>query len=44
MQHKVNVTVFDKKPYPELQQRYCADPRSGACPLTEDPRTASLCG
>lgn len=32
MQHKVKVTVIDKKLYPELQQKYCADPDSGACP------------
>ena len=32
MKHKVKVTVIDKKLYPELQQKYCADPHSGACP------------
>lgn len=32
MQHKVKVTVLDKKLYPELQAQYCADPHSGACP------------
>ena len=32
MKHKVKVTVLDKKLYPELQQAYCADPMSGACP------------
>ena len=32
MKHKVKVTVLDKKLYPELQQQYCADPASGACP------------
>lgn len=32
MQHKVKVTVIDKKLYPDLQQKYCADPNSGACP------------
>lgn len=32
MKHKVKVTVLDKKLYPELQQQYCADPVSGACP------------
>lgn len=31
MQHKVKVTVIDKKLYPELQARYCADPNSGMC-------------
>ena len=32
MKHKVRLTVIDKKLYPELQQKYCADPNSGACP------------
>lgn len=32
MQHKVKVTVIDKKLYPELQAAYCADPDSGPCP------------
>ena len=31
MQHKVKVTVIDKKLYPELQQQYCNDPAVGAC-------------
>lgn len=31
MQHKVKLTVIDKKLYPELQKQYCADPDSGAC-------------
>ena len=32
VKHKVKVTVIDKKVYPDLQQQYCADPDSGACP------------
>ena len=32
MKYKVKVTVLDKKLYPELQQQYCANPASGACP------------
>ena len=32
MKYKVKVTVIDKKLYPELQEKYCADPDSGACP------------
>lgn len=32
MQHKVKLTVIDKKLYPELQAQYCTDPASGACP------------
>lgn len=31
MQHKVKVTVIDKKLYPELQTEYCADPNAGMC-------------
>ncbi|GAA0265502.1 hypothetical protein GCM10008922_25760 [Faecalicatena contorta] len=31
MQHKVKLTVIDKKLYPDLQAQYCADPASGAC-------------
>jgi len=29
MKHKVKVTVIDKKVYPELQEKYCADPKAG---------------
>lgn len=32
MQHKVKVTVIEKKLYPELQEKFCADPNVGACP------------
>ena len=32
MKHKVRLTVIDKKLYPELQEKYCANPCSGACP------------
>ncbi|MCC8028034.1 MAG: TIGR04076 family protein [Clostridium sp.] len=32
MQYKVKLTVIDKKLYPELQAKYCADPNSGVCP------------
>lgn len=32
MKYRVKVTVIDKKLYPELQEKYCADPNSGACP------------
>ena len=34
MQHKVKVTVIDKKLYPELQARYCADPQAAPVPAT----------
>lgn len=33
MQHKCKVTVIDKKLYPELQQKYIADPNAGVCPF-----------
>ena len=32
MKHKVKLTVIDRKCYPELQEKYCADPKSGPCP------------
>ncbi|MBR1486419.1 MAG: TIGR04076 family protein, partial [Synergistaceae bacterium] len=32
MKHKVKVTVIDKKLYPELQEKFCADKDSGECP------------
>lgn len=32
MQHKVKVTVIDKKLYPELQKQYCENPEAGPCP------------
>jgi uncharacterized repeat protein (TIGR04076 family) len=32
MNHKVKVTVIDKKLFPELQKEYCSEPQSGPCP------------
>ena len=32
VKHKVKLTVIDRKCYPELQEKYCADPKSGPCP------------
>ena len=32
MEHRVKVTVLDKKLFPELQAQYCAAPDSGKCP------------
>ena len=32
MRHKVKVTVIDKKLFPELQEKFCADKNSGECP------------
>ena len=31
MQHKVKVTVIDKKISPDLQGHYCANPQAGVC-------------
>ena len=33
MEYRVKVTVLDTKLYPELQEKYCMDPKSGACPV-----------
>lgn len=32
MKHTVKVTVLDTKCYPEIQEQYCMDPKSGPCP------------
>ena len=32
MKHKVKVTVIATKVFPELQEQYCMDPKSGPCP------------
>lgn len=32
MKRRVKVTVIDKKLYPELQEKYCIDPKAGMCP------------
>ena len=31
MRHQCKVTVLDKKCFPDLQERYLADPVSGPC-------------
>ena len=33
MQHECKITVLETKVFPELQERYLADPKSGACPF-----------
>lgn len=33
MQYKCKVTVIDKKLFPDLQEKYLADPKSGECPF-----------
>ncbi len=32
MQHKCRITVLETKVFPELQEKYLADPQSGPCP------------
>lgn len=32
MKYSVKVTVMDTKCYPEIQEAYCMDPKSGPCP------------
>lgn len=33
MQHQCRITVLDTKVFPEYQQQYLADPKSGPCPF-----------
>lgn len=33
MQHPCRITVLDTKVFPEYQQQYLADPKSGPCPF-----------
>ncbi len=35
MLHKCKITVIRKECYADLQEKYLADPKSGACPLFE---------
>lgn len=35
MQYKCKLTVIDKKVFPDLQEKFLADPNSGACPFYE---------
>ena len=32
MQHECRITVLETKVFPELQEKYLADPKSGPCP------------
>jgi len=32
MQHECKITVLETKVFPKLQEKYLADPKSGACP------------
>ena len=33
MQHECKITVLETKVFPELQEKYLANPKSGACPF-----------
>ena len=33
MQYECKITVLETKVFPELQERYLADPKSGPCPF-----------
>lgn len=33
MKYKCRITVLEAKVFPELQEKYLADPKAGACPL-----------
>ena len=33
MQYECRITVLDTKVFPELQEKYLADPKSGKCPF-----------
>ena len=35
MQHQCRITVLDTKVFPEYQQQYLADPKSGLCPFSK---------
>lgn len=32
MQHECKITVLETKVFPELQEKYLANPKSGSCP------------
>ncbi len=32
MQHECRITVLETKVFPEYQEKYLADPKSGPCP------------
>ena len=33
MQHECRITVLETKVFPELQEKYLVDPKSGSCPF-----------
>ena len=42
MQHECKVTVLETKVFPELQQQYLANPKSGPCPFFKPGDTSVL--
>ena len=42
MQHECRITVLETKVFPELQEKYLADPKSGACPCFKEGDTFLL--
>ncbi|MBQ6117819.1 MAG: TIGR04076 family protein [Clostridia bacterium] len=42
MRHECNITVLETKVFPELQEQYLADPKSGPCPFFKPGDTFTL--
>ena len=42
MQHECRITVFETKYFPDLQEQYLADPKSGHCPFFKPGNTFLL--
>ncbi len=42
MKHECKITVLDKKVFPEYQEAYLADPKSGPCPFFQAGQTFLL--
>ena len=42
MQHECRITVLETKVFPEYQEKYLADPKSGPCPCVQEGDTFLL--
>ncbi len=42
MKHECIITVLETKCFPELQEKYLADPKSGPCPFFKEGETFLL--
>lgn len=42
MQHECRITVLETKVFPEYQEKYLADPKSGPCPCFQEGDTFLL--